>query len=334
MNCEDIDSILDRHRIATLTAAERSNVDAHLAGCERCADQWSADQALASESFSGPRPGLLADIVGVAGIADMRPPPRRTTAPWVTAAGAVAVVALVVVAWWSPPLRRTEAPVAANASARANPSAADTPARVDRFREGVHYTLLASTAPQADSGVNEIEIEEFFIYGCRHCYVFETELERWRATLPSDVKLVRVPAMFGPAARLHAQAFYTAAALGKGELHAAIYEEIHSNGNSLDSETALEALFGRFGVDGTTFRATFESPAVEAEVLRAEALSHEYRIAAAPSLVVDHKFLTSPGLAGSPEATLAILDELVAKARGAAATDQDGAPRRSSNRSQ
>jgi thiol:disulfide interchange protein DsbA len=312
MNCEDIGSVLDQHRTNSLTAAERSNVDTHLAGCERCAGQWLAHHALASERASGPRPGLFADIVGRARSANMQPAPRRKTAAWVSGVGIAAAIALAAVTWWSLPQRGVDAPHATDATGAVDPTAADTPARVERFREGEHYVQLARTRPVPD-GADEIVIEEFFMYGCYHCYVFERELEQWRAALPHNATFVPVPAIFNPIARLHAQAFYTAEVLGKRELHAALYEEIHRNGNPLDSETALGAFFGRFGVDGGTFRAAFESPEVEVRVRHAEELNREYQISATPSLVVDRKFLTSPSLAGSSEKMLAVADDLVTR---------------------
>ncbi|HVS24992.1 MAG TPA: thiol:disulfide interchange protein DsbA/DsbL [Gammaproteobacteria bacterium] len=312
MNCADIGSVLDQHRTNSLTAAERSNADTHLAGCERCAEQWFAHHALASERASGPRHGLFTAIVGGARSANLEPAPRRKTAPWVSGVGIAAAIALAAVIGWSLRQRGADAPHATDATGAVDPTAADTPARVERFREGEHYVQLATTRPAPD-GADGIVIEEFFMYGCYHCYVFERQLEQWRAALPQNATLVPVPATFNPTARLHAQAFYTAEALGKRELHAAFYEEIHRNGDPLDSETALESFFGRFGVGGATFRAAFESPEVEARVRRAEELNREYRISATPSLVVDRKFLTSPSLAGSSEKMLAVVDDLVAR---------------------
>ena len=55
--------------------------------------------------------------------------------------------------------------------------------------------------------------------------------------------------------QLHARAFYTAEALGKGaQMHAEFFREIHERGNMLDSEAKLQDFFGRFGVDATSFK--------------------------------------------------------------------------------
>jgi thiol:disulfide interchange protein DsbA len=90
-----------------------------------------------------------------------------------------------------------------------------------------------------------------------------------------------------------------------------IFEQIHRNGNLLDTEAALAALFTRFGVDAATFSRTFRSPAVQLQLRRAEELNRAYRVSATPALVIHGSYLTTPALAGSPAALLAIADELL-----------------------
>ena len=48
MNCNDVASILDSHRSAHLTAAERTTVDEHLSTCEDCDAAWHAQAELAA----------------------------------------------------------------------------------------------------------------------------------------------------------------------------------------------------------------------------------------------------------------------------------------------
>ena len=46
MSCNDIASILDTHRTARLTPAERAVVDAHLLACTDCAAAWHGHSEL------------------------------------------------------------------------------------------------------------------------------------------------------------------------------------------------------------------------------------------------------------------------------------------------
>jgi thiol:disulfide interchange protein DsbA len=127
------------------------------------------------------------------------------------------------------------------------------------------------------------------------------------------VSFVRIPAPWNAVAMLHARAFYTAEALGKTEeIDGAFFEEFHVKGNHLDSEAKLAEFFARFGVDGTTFKNTFHSFAVDAKLKRAEDLVRRYRVPSTPSVVVNGKYLTNGSMAGSYETWFAIIEELAA----------------------
>jgi thiol:disulfide interchange protein DsbA len=127
---------------------------------------------------------------------------------------------------------------------------------------------------------------------------------------------VRVPAVWNSLLQLHARAFYTAEALGKGdEMHSEFFLEIHERGNGLDSEAKLQQFFGRFGVDATAFKETFDSFAVQAKLQRADELNRRYRIQSVPTIVVNGKYTTAGDAVGSYEEWLQLVDELAAAER-------------------
>lgn len=184
-----------------------------------------------------------------------------------------------------------------------------------RFELGAHYQRLSPTQPTS-SNPDQVEVCEVFWYGCPHCYNFDPLLEQWRGQQPDHVSFVRVPAVWNPLLQLHARAFYTAEALGKGaETHAELFREIHERRNDLDSEAKLTEFFGRFGVDAAAFKAAFDSFAVQAKLQRADELSRRYRIGSVPTMVVNGKYTTDATQAGSYEELLALVDELVAAER-------------------
>ena len=88
------------------------------------------------------------------------------------------------------------------------------PALAKPFEEGVQYVPIQPQPPMAAG--DEVEVVEFFWYGCPHCRDFEPTVSKWASGLPANVKFVQIPAMFGRAADLHAQVFY--ALQGMGEL--------------------------------------------------------------------------------------------------------------------
>jgi len=184
-----------------------------------------------------------------------------------------------------------------------------------RFEMGTHYMRLSPTQPTS-SNPDQVEVAEIFWYGCPHCFNFDPYLERWQTTKPDYVSFVRVPAVWNSLLQLHARAFYTAEALGKGaEMHSAFFSEIHERANMLDSEAKLQEFFGRFGIDAAAFKAAFDSFAVQAKLQRADELSRRYRIQSVPTIIVNGKYTTDGGQAGSYDDLLALIDELAAAER-------------------
>ncbi|RPI58534.1 MAG: thiol:disulfide interchange protein DsbA/DsbL [Lysobacterales bacterium] len=197
---------------------------------------------------------------------------------------------------------------------------ADDPAQAPttgRFQMGAHYTRLSPTQPTS-SNPDQIEVAEVFWYGCPHCFAFDPLLEQWREQQPDYVNFVRIPAVWNPLLQLHARAFHTAEALGKGaEMHTELFREIHERGNMLDSEAKLQEFFSRFGVDAAAFKTTFDSFAVQAKLQRADELNRRYRIQSVPTIVVNGKYVTDGPQVDSYEVLLELVDELVAAEREA-----------------
>ena len=185
----------------------------------------------------------------------------------------------------------------------------------DRFQLGRNYLRLSPTQPTS-SNPDQVEVCEVFWYGCPHCRAFDPLLERWRAAQPEYVSFVRVPAVWNPLLELHARAFYTAEALGKGEeMHAEFFAEYHDRRNMLDTVPKIEAFFARFGVEPETFKSTWDSFGVRLKLQRADELNRRYRIGSVPTMIVNGKYTTGGddtiGVA-SHEERLELVDELVA----------------------
>jgi thiol:disulfide interchange protein DsbA len=184
-----------------------------------------------------------------------------------------------------------------------------------RFQLGTQYNRLSPTQPTS-SGPDEVEVAEIFWYGCPHCFAFDPYVKAWVARKPDYVSFLRVPAVWNPLLRLHARAFYTAEALGKGaEMHDPLFREIHENHNMLDTEDKLREFFGKFGVDAEAFKTTFDSFAVHAKLQRADELNRRYRVSSVPTIVVNGKYTTDGSMAGGYDELFALVDELVAAER-------------------
>ena len=186
-----------------------------------------------------------------------------------------------------------------------------------RFVAGRDYERLPVPVPTG-SADGRIEVSEFFIFWCAHCFAFEPELAAWSENKPDYVDLVRIPALFNAAAVLQAQAFYTAEALGLiDEMRGPFYDEIHVRGNPLASRRDIQKFFTRFGVAEARFDEVFDSFGVQASLERAEDLNRRYRVSSTPSIGVNGKYLTNASMTGTNEVMLEVVDSLVeTEARG------------------
>ena len=196
------------------------------------------------------------------------------------------------------------------------PGAAMAAAQSASFREGVDFKHIEPEQPTASG--KKIEVIEVFWYGCPHCFHFQPYIEQWAQKLPADVDYVRMPAVLNASWETGARAYYTAEALGVlDRVHEPIYDAIHEKRQRLTSEGSFGKFFAGFGVDEQDFHKTFNSFAVDSKVRRAQQMTRRYRIEGTPSVVINGRWLTGPGMTGSYEKLLQVMDFLIAKERGA-----------------
>lgn len=185
-----------------------------------------------------------------------------------------------------------------------------------KFEAGKQYKLVKTIAKPADP--KRITVEEFFWYGCQHCFHFEPTISAWVAKKPADVDFIRVPASLGrPEGAIHQKAFYTAEALGIGEkIHKPLFDGIHEKHLPLFTQDALAQFFNaQNGVLPDVFASTFNGFAVANRVQRAESLARDYMIYSVPSVVVGGKYETNSTMAGSFEGVPPVIDFLIEKIR-------------------
>lgn len=165
-----------------------------------------------------------------------------------------------------------------------------------QFKEGENYELI-TPAPELAKPGEPIEVNEFFMWGCPHCYHFEPYVKKWLENKPGDVNFVQIPAMFGGSANLHAKVFYALQAIGElDRLNDAFFHEIHEKRNRLKTRDAVDAFLATQGVDMEKFRKAMKSFAVAAKTNRAAVLLRRYGVRGVPALVVDGRYKSGRGL--------------------------------------
>ena len=180
--------------------------------------------------------------------------------------------------------------------------------------EGRDYTVLPHPQP-TESGKN-IEVLEFFWYGCPPCYDLHPHIKTWLKKMPKDVSFRYVPAIFRPNWIPGLKTFYAMEALGeRDKLHDKVYEAIHADKVDLTKDEVLFDWIAKQGIDRQKFIDAYNSFSVQNQVAKSTQISKDYNLSGVPTVVVDGRYLTSGRMGGTPQDTIKILDELIEKVR-------------------
>ena len=180
------------------------------------------------------------------------------------------------------------------------------------FIQGKHYDVLDSPLEIALKPGQQGSVLEFFSYACIHCYKFDPALKQWLATKPDNISFEAIPVIFNSGWREYAKAFYAAQFLNLSEqTHDAIYAQVHSHKQPLNSEKKMAAFFAQHGDSAQEYPKIANSFAVMSRVNRAEALTRQARIPGTPNIVINGKYRTGLDQAGSPDSLFELIQYLV-----------------------
>jgi protein dithiol oxidoreductase (disulfide-forming) len=186
-----------------------------------------------------------------------------------------------------------------------------------KWKPGVNYDPVVPSQPTSVAA-GKVEVLEVFWFACPHCYALEPFLKAWRKTKPDYVEFVRVPVMWGPVHRAHAQLYYTLKQLGRDDLDDKVFDTLHAGqtplvGNTPDETFQQQLQFAKAnGIDAEAFRKAYNSFAVNADLQRAEEITQRYHVEGVPLIVVNGKYITDVGKAGTHENLIAEITDLAA----------------------
>jgi thiol:disulfide interchange protein DsbA len=186
----------------------------------------------------------------------------------------------------------------------------------DVFKEGSDYVRIPRATAPADT--HKVLVQEFFWYGCPHCFAFDPDLQEWLSRAPRDVAFERVPDTLGrPAGVVHARAFYIAQRLGISDaIHVPLFGALHDGSRPLDTLADVRGFFGEKAlVAPAAFDHAADDPLVESQLRRAEELARNYGVTKVPTMVVDGRYRTDGEMAGGLSHILDVVGFLVDKSR-------------------
>jgi thiol:disulfide interchange protein DsbA len=191
-------------------------------------------------------------------------------------------------------------------------------------QNGVEYVTLSAPQPVQAVG-KKVEVIEFFAYHCPACNVLEPRLNEWVKKQGDKIVLRRVHLPFQGANDPEAHLFLTLEAMGKlDQMHSRIFHAVHGQRVRLMKDEQIIDWVAKNGIDRAEFLKVWNSFGVMTKLRRLPQTTAAYQVSGTPTIVVDGKYQTSPGLISDKlkindgrqilQAHFQVLDALVAKA--------------------
>lgn len=191
-------------------------------------------------------------------------------------------------------------------------------------QNGVEYVTLSAPQPVQAAG-KKVEVVEFFAYHCPACNTMEPALNEWVKKQGDKIVLRRVHLPFQGPNDPEAHLYLTLEAMGLlDKMHAKVFHAIHGQRVRLMKDEQIIDWVSKNGIDRAKFLETWNSFGVMTKLRRLPQIQGAYQVNSTPTIVVDGKYQTSPGLVAEKlklqnggqimQAQFQILDALVAKA--------------------
>lgn len=203
---------------------------------------------------------------------------------------------------------------ALGATAAALPGLLALPAHAQSKSEKGYLDVKPRAPVAAPAG--QIEVVEFFSYGCVHCMNFDPMFQAWKKAAPKDVVVRLEHVGFSPSFEPLQRIFYGLEAVGKVDaLHAKVFEALQKQRVRLDKPDVLFPWVAEQGVDRAKFEAAYKSFGVATKIRQAGQLQEAYKVEGTPALGIAGRYYTDGSLGGGFERMMQVTNNLIAQER-------------------
>ena len=178
------------------------------------------------------------------------------------------------------------------------------------------YKTLDPRAP-VDAPPGQIEVVEFFSYGCSHCMHFEPIMDAWVKTLAKDVAFRRVHVGFQSSFAPLQKIFYTLEAMGKvdGAMQDKVFKALQTERINLTKPEVLFPWAAKQGLDQAKFESTYNSFGVATQLRKAVQLQDAYKVEGTPALGIAGRYYTDASLSNGFEPMIKLANQLIEQVR-------------------
>ncbi|USA52701.1 thiol:disulfide interchange protein DsbA/DsbL [Acinetobacter sp. C32I] len=181
------------------------------------------------------------------------------------------------------------------------------------FVAGKDYTVIANPG-KTSAPAGQLEVREFFWYGCPHCFKLEPHMQTWLKQIPKDVYFLRTPAAMNKVWEQGARGYYVSEALGvRKKTHIPLFHAIHEGGQQIFDQASQAKFFARYGVPEQKFNSMFNSFPITAKIAESNKLAQQYQLTGVPAVVVNGKYVVQ----GEDAKVTQVVDYLLEKERKA-----------------
>lgn len=175
-----------------------------------------------------------------------------------------------------------------------------------------YRTLNQPVPTEVEPG--QVEVIEFFSYGCIHCMRFAPILEAWKKSAPDKVTLRLEHVAFNQAFEPLQKIYYALVAIDQVDsVHEQVFHALQEQRMRLDQPDILFPWMAEHGVDAERFKAAYDSFGVATRARHATALQEAWGVEGTPALGIAGRYYTDGSMARGFERMLKITDELVAQ---------------------
>lgn len=191
-------------------------------------------------------------------------------------------------------------------------------------KNGLDYQTLAAPQPVQATG-KKVEVIEFFAYHCPACNMLEPTFNQWAKKQGDNIVVRKIPLPFQGPMDPEARLYLTLEAMGKlDQYHARVFQAVHGQRQRLMKDEQIIEWAVKNGLDRAKFMETWNSFGVTTKLRRLQSTAAAYKVTGTPTIVIDGKYVVSPGQVGEAnkirdvgqlmQATTQVMDALVARA--------------------
>lgn len=180
------------------------------------------------------------------------------------------------------------------------------------FKEGTDYVTITPKVPPSND--SNVEVINFFTYGCKPCSASFDVLNDWKKTMPYYARVLLSPVSPDNKYSYPARIYFTLEKLDRLDINDELMKTSIDGKTNLKDFKVLHSWMQSRGIEPETFNKAFDSNEVVAKLYSAPSILKLYQVQAIPAVVVDGHYIIPEASMRDKKHFVDLLNYLVTKA--------------------